>query len=382
VPYVNLPFQDGDDDPDRMVREALEHLQNTVDGFVADDNSVEAALLYAVMERIAEARTLTRDYGAAGFRAFGEQIVQLARRTGTSASGTVVFTMRAGGGTIAAGTVIAWPGPDGPIGFTTVVEVTVAAGQAQSPPVQVVAEQPGTYANGLAAGPVDVVDALAPVTGATATTGSGGGTDAEDDLDYTDRLADALTLWSTVPVQAPQFAILARQVPGVARALAVDNYDPATQTGGQERTVAVFPLDDAGQDPAPAVLTELAARLEASREVNFLVPIGTATRTPVAVDFTATAEPGSDPAVVHAAAVAALSSWLSSAVWGGGDERPPTWRDERVVRFLDTVAALARVNGVHSVTALTLNGGQADVVLGVQPGVLPDATVTGVVDAA
>jgi hypothetical protein len=381
MPYIDLPFEDGDDDPDLMVTAALQRLQETVDGFIADDNAVETAMLHVVMERLAESRALTRDYGAGGFRAFGERIVRLPRRQGTAAVGTVVFAMRAGGGTVPAGTLVAWPAPGGPVGFTTVADVTAAAGAAESPPVQVVAEFPGTYANGLPAGQVDVVEALASVTGARATDTSGGGTDAEDDLDYTDRLADALTLWSTTPVQAAQFAVLAQQTPGVARALAVDNYDPATDTGAQERMVAVFPLDPAGADPAAPVRDALRTSLEETREVNFLVPLGTAAFTAVTVDFTAVAEPSVDPAAVRAAAVDAVATFLSPATWGGGDERPPVWRDVRTVRYLDIVAVVARVEGIQSVTDVTLNAGRVDVVLGTRPGVLPQATVTGAVAA-
>jgi hypothetical protein len=59
------------------------------------------------------------------------------------------------------------------------------------------------------------------------TTVSAGGVDAENDIAYRDRLAAELTLSSPRPILPDDFAILARNVTGVTRALAVNGSIPA-----------------------------------------------------------------------------------------------------------------------------------------------------------
>jgi hypothetical protein len=72
---------------------------------------------------------------------------------------------------------------------------------------------------------LDVIDGVETVTMAAAATG---GTDEEEADDYLDRLADALSILAPRPILPQDFATLARQIPGVGRAVALDLYQPGT----------------------------------------------------------------------------------------------------------------------------------------------------------
>jgi hypothetical protein len=84
----------------------------------------------------------------------------------------------------------------------------------------------------------------------------------------------------------------------------------------------------------------------------------------VAVATEVTAWPGWDTAAVDAATVAAIADHLNPATYGQpplGEERE--WVNDPVVRYLEVAEAINRTPGVHYITALTLNGGTADVAL-------------------
>jgi hypothetical protein len=135
------------------------------------------------------------------------------------------------GHTIPAGTHVGISDAAGNINaFLTLVDVVVSAGSSATPAgsVQLQAVTPGLAASGLggvgvAAQLIDTLDFVSTVVLSTATAG---GLDAEDDATYLDRLQRKLRLLSTRPILPSDAAILARDVAGVYRAVAIDGFNP------------------------------------------------------------------------------------------------------------------------------------------------------------
>lgn len=379
--YVEFPF--ADETTDDVLTVALERIADRLPGWTPNEASVEYAVLSEMVRLALDTRLLATDVSDAIFRAYGEKLVGLAAQPGVTASATVTFTFTdTDVHTVLAGTQVLWPSGGDPVLFSTVADVSNVAGNATTPGVQVMAVEAGTQANGLAAQTLSLVDSLSFVSSVQGTTATGGGADPESDPDYLDRLSQSLQLLRRIPVLARDFSILARDTPGVFRALALDGYNPDNGTSNNERTITVAPVAEDGSPVAANVRDDLQNRLDSEREVNFVVRTIDPTYTALTVTFTAVAVAGADVAVVLADAVDAVKTYLSPAVWGGGDERPPTWRLETVVRYLDIVAVIGRTPGVKNVTDVTLNGGTANVTL-TGPAPLPAANpdVTGTVTA-
>jgi len=166
-----------------------------------------------------------------------------------------------------------------------------------------------------------------------------------------------------------------------------------TQRGGSDnpvpRKVSIAVHDVNGLALGSTAKAEVAAMLEAMREVNFALDVIDPTITAIDVTFTAVAVTDWDPDTVRAAAIAALQRYLSPATWGAPAEgEQPGWVDEPVVRFLEVAAVLNAVPGLRWVTDLRigLEGrtlGAADVTLP-GPAALPrpGAGITGTVTEA
>lgn len=135
-------------------------------------------------------------------------------------------------------------------------------------------------------------------------------------------------------------------------------------SAGNERMVTVFPQDSVGADCSTGIRSSVQTYLDGKREVSFIVHTGTATRTTINVTYAVHVLAGFDSTTVVAAATAALTSYLSPAVWAGGLDSPPVWRSgENKVRYLAVSAVLAAVPGVDFVSSLTVNSGTSDVTL-------------------
>lgn len=377
--YVSFPY-DGED-PDDALAAALSRIAAGLPGWTPREAHIEYALLAEMTRSAVETRVLAADVSDEIFRTYGERLIGLPSQPGVPASATATFTMTSTTArTVPAGTQVLWPTGGDPVLFATVADVSNAAGTTTTPGVQISAVEVGTFANGLPATILDLVDALSFVSTVQSTTASSGGQDAEEVAAYLDRLTDSLRLLRRIPVLANDFAILARDITGVYRALALDGYNPNDGTSNNERMLAVAAVDTAGQPVPTNVLNDLQARLDAEREVNFIVHTLQPTYTALTVTFTARTTSSGDAAAVRTAAEQAVKDYLSPAVWGGGDERPPVWRYKPTVRYLDVVGVIARTPGVAELTAVTLNGGTVDVTLaGAAPLPAANPTVTGTV---
>jgi uncharacterized phage protein gp47/JayE len=142
-------------------------------------------------------------------------------------------------------------------------------------------------------------------------------------------------------------------------------------------SLTVVPIDSAGLPVSALVRAALVADLEASREQGFLFSVMDPVYTTINVAFSFTVYAGNDPDVVKAAAEAAAEAAVSPATFGllpSGDVL--AWVLRTKVYMSEMYAAINAAEGLDVVTALTLNGGTADVTLsGVGPLPLPGTIV-------
>lgn len=372
-------------DVDAIVAAAVAQLQTAL-GVTLNEGDPAVALLEAIALRNAETRLITVDVAAAAFADFGRKIVAVQQIA--AAPATVASTWTAvddSGYTIAAGTRVAYPVTgDRSIGFEVVTETTIDPGDTEATGVQLAALVAGEAANDLAAGPVTLLDPLVWVSSVVTTATTSGGVDAELDSEYLDRLAQTLQLLTRVPVIAEDYAVMARSVAGVHRALVVNLYDADTSTPDAPGHTTVIPVDEDGEALDAPTKAEVEALLTADdmRALNVEVHVEDPTPVAIEVDFAADAKDGYDPAVVEAAGIAVLNAALDPGAWAGGGEDPPEWRAEHTVYVNDLIGLLYdQVTGIEHVT-LTLDAAGANVDLsagGTVLAPLPDATVTGTV---
>lgn len=222
--YITTPL---DTDARTISDEVVAAIQARFPEWTPADGNLETIIIDTFAQAIADARDVASLIGAEIFRAWGLHVAGVTPIEATSATATTTWTLTdTVGHTIPAGTIVQLMDGDTAVPFATTIDKVVPAGQSTATNVTIQAVDTGAAANGLA-GTVSLVDSLAFVSAITITSGStGGGADGETDSAYLDRLREEVTLISPRPVLPNDFAILARRVPGVHRALAIDGYNP------------------------------------------------------------------------------------------------------------------------------------------------------------
>jgi hypothetical protein len=359
VAYLDLPIEV---DPDVMKDDAIASLQDAFPAWSAAAGNLETILLEIVAEMSAEQAEVASSVPSAIFRQFGSALVGLPPIDGVSAIGSTTWTLTdALGHVIPAGTFISIQG----IAFQTSADVTVAVGESTAT-VPIVAVDTGTDGNGLT-GSADLVDTIAYVDSVAVIGATSGGVDAETDDEYLDRLTSELQLMAPRPIIPTDFEVLARNIAGVDRAVAIDGYNPADDTYDNERMVAIAAVDDTGTGVSSTIKDAITAYLESLREVNFVVNAIDPTTTPIDVTATLTLLPGFDSATVLSVVEGAIENFLDPANWGrmtSGDgryDRP--WINMPTVGYLNIARTILMVEGVAFIDTLTVNGGTTDVAL-------------------
>jgi hypothetical protein len=305
------------------------------------------------------------------FAYYGDWLLGITLHEATPSHSSVTFTFEPGSTvTVPEGTLLAAPNPDGEsYVFQTDADVRSDA----TPPARttVTALEGGANTNG-SVGDCELIDSIADVDSAVMTAVAQGGADEETGDEYLDRLAEALTILAPRPILPKDFATMARQVPGVGRALAIDLYQPSTAEGGygQPRdgashtdvprcvTVAITGTD--GTPPADAIMQAVWTVLDGAREVNFLEYVIPPTYATIDVRSTVVAYPGYLLAEVRAAAEEMIRTWLDPNVWGSetvGEQSG--WARQTKARVYEAVDYLNRAGGVNYVESvqLRLSGG-------------------------
>lgn len=224
--YVVYPL---DSNPETIFAEAVALLQLRFPGWQPNDANIDTAMLEAFAAGNADLRDIASQVTEAVFRRLGSSLIGLTPIDATVATVPSTWVLSDNlGHTIPAGTQVGIRNSAGElIPFTVLSNVTVAPGSTTtaSGAVTLAAVTAGASGTGLG-GPVELIDPLIWVTSIVTTVASSGGQDAETDDDYLDRLRTYLTLLTPTPVLPDDFALLARQIPGVWRASAIDGYNP------------------------------------------------------------------------------------------------------------------------------------------------------------
>lgn len=376
--YIEPPLET---DPDELAAEAIAYLIDNLQGWEPQEGHLEVWWIEALARMVAEARDVASAVPTSIYRTFGQSLLALLPIDAAPARTASTWTMvDALGYTIEAETLVAFRvAGDELVVFRVESDVVVPPGSLATAAGEVVlvAFEEGTAANGIPAGPMELVDDLAFVDSVVATSPvTAGGVDAESDDTYLDRLREELRLSSPRPILPTDFAVIAKRIAGVHRAVSIDGWNPNTATGNNARTISVAVVDADGQPVAAGPKADLEALLESMREVNWLVFVIDPSYTAIDVTFTAVSKVGYDAADVEARAEQAVRDYFAPSRWGGGDEDPPVWRHETVVRYGEVWSLIDGVEGVDYVDTLAVEGGVVNVNLA---GVAP-LTTAGVID--
>lgn len=391
--YIELPLTA---DATALSDLGKDYLSEGIPGWTPRPGNVESVLLEANGQISAELVDQVAQVPPVVFAYYGDWLLGITLREATPAVATVTLTFDAGATvTVPAGSMLAAPNPDGETyAFQTDADVR---SDAVTKATTVQALEAGASANGCA-GPCVLIDSIAGVATVTMTTAAYNGADEEDGDAYLDRLADALTILAPRPILPQDFATMARQVPGVGRALALDLYQPGTadniaagQPGGPltvegtpvnagagltpvARCVTTAVTGPDGAPPTQALMHSVWLLLDGTREVNFLAYVIPPTYTKIDVKATVVRYPGYLDAEVKAATEDMMRTWLNPARWGAETVGEETgWSLMKSARIYEAVDFLNRAAGVHYVTSvqLALHGGaygNVDIAL---PGAVP-----------
>jgi hypothetical protein len=327
--YVGYPIEVN---PTDLLDEAVSYIQSLAPAWVPNDGNLDTWILQVLTSQDADLRMTASDVPDTIFRYFGSTLLNIMPIDATPARCTSTWIVNDASGYVIPDstfvTIRSSTGVDVP--FQTDGDTTIPPGstQTQTGQVQLVAVSPGADTSGLGSigGIIVLLDTLDYVASITQEEVTTGGVDAETSSQYNDRLARHLRRLSTRPILPDDFALLAFDVsPAVARAIAIDLYNPADNTYNNARMVTVSAIDENGNNLDGATKTLIQQAIAANREVNFIVNIMDPNRTQVDVTFTAISVQGADPAVVQADAITGLQNYLSPSVWG----RDPRYLDNQ-----------------------------------------------------
>ena len=110
---------------------------------------------------------------------------------------------------------------------------------------QIRAVQTGEQGNRLS-GEAELIDPLFWVESVQVPIETTNGVDGQTLEEYLESLISLMRIVALRPILPLDYAILALRVPGVARAVAMDGYDPGTETWGHARMVTLILTNDEG----------------------------------------------------------------------------------------------------------------------------------------
>jgi hypothetical protein len=365
-------------------------------GWQAHDANLEVWLTEAWSESASEVRALARDVPASIFTTYGNDVLGITPGLALAAVGTGAFTaVDTQGYTLEAGTQFAMArSGDELVAFAVDQDTVIAPGDSVADGVAFTAVLTGANGNGLI-GAGEMLDPVVWVDSVQVNEVTGKGAEAETPQDYLDRLSILMRMVALRPVLPQDFAILALQVPTVARAIAMNLYNPADGTWTNARTVSLIIADVNGLVLAPDVKDAVKLMLEALREVNWTVNILDPTYTTIDVDYDVVAFAGQHEATVQEACNAALLDYLSPANYRLNEASPATYGGEVIyppasgvtnarqqyIYVNELISLLDRCLGVDRVVSVAINGAATDFLM-TDPYTFPQAgaltgTVTG-----
>lgn len=354
--YIEIPIEIN---AGALIDEVFAELAAEIEGWTPADGNFETFLIRAIVYRLIQPLAqLAADVPAEIFDRWGEEIVELKRQEATAATVTSTWTLTdTDGHTIPAGTEVGLRGVNGQArGFRVALDVEVPNGSDETAAGEVILEaiEAGIDSNELSEAPsLETALGFVEEGGIVVVGKSSNGTDAEAPLEYLSRLRDTMKTLSPRPVIASDVEILARNVTGIGRATAIDNYNADTEEDEQEKATTVAVTDNAGGVVAAGIKEALEAELEAMREANFEFFVVDADYNEIDVVAKVVEQEGFDHATVVATAKAAIEDWLDPALHG---QQPPgdetSWVNETIKRYQDLVTVVNNVEGLDHYTEL------------------------------
>lgn len=360
-------------DQDAIAQQVFADLAARVDGWEAHDGNLDVWLIEAFAEVAAEIRSLAADVPASIFATYGTRVLGVPPDPALASQGLATFTaIDSQGYTLDVGATftLARSGND-LVAFQTLQDATITPGSTSVTNVPFSAVIVGGDSNGLAGDGV-MADPISWVSDVNVPVPTSGGQDEETADDYLDRLTNLMSMMALRPILPQDFAILALQVDGCGRAVAMNCYDPVAKTWTNAKTITLVVTDDSGNACASNVKSTISSQLAALREVNWVINVIDAHYATVGVTFAVVAYVGQDVTAVNAACVAALTAALqpsqyrlgvlSPAIAGGEVINPPTSGSitrRQVIRVNDLIALLDRTLGVDYVVSVALTGSLA-----------------------
>lgn len=239
-------FEPVDTDPEVIFQEFQTFMQSIYPNW-----KPSAAQLDVLMARFFSLKiSLTADMVArvtrSIFKWFGANVVSVQPLLATSASVSVIFTAADSvGHTIPSGSDFGLRDSTGDLHIFSLDNDAIIAPSTTAITASASAIEEGVQANNLT-GNAEMINQFDWLSSAVTSGPSSGGVDEEAEDVYLNRLTANLGLMSPRPILAPDFALLARNIPGVWRAIALDNFLPGTsevQTLTHNRTGGTFQIN-------------------------------------------------------------------------------------------------------------------------------------------
>lgn len=271
-------FEPLDTDPEDIFQDAKDYIQTYYPNWNPPDAALDVLMLRFVSLKMAIIADMASRVQRTIYRYFGSTVIGLAPLTGVNATVSIQFTaIDTAGYTLPSGTAIGLTDDNGDLHlFETQADAIIAVGTTTITTTAESVEE-GTDGNGLT-GQVQLVEQVDWLSSATVVAPSSGGSDDESDDDYLNRLTTYLSLMAPRPLLGQDAALLARNISGVYRAVAIDNFLPGTNevqtishnyTGGTGGTITFN-----GQTTAGLAFNATAAQVQAALEALNNIEVG------------------------------------------------------------------------------------------------------------
>jgi hypothetical protein len=309
-----------EDDPDVLAQLGYDEMASRLPGWDPIPGEIDTVLIQAVARIASQVRASAGIVPVGIFRYLSSQIGLLPISSQPAHATTTITATDTAGHLIPAGTQFAITNGAGELRtFETILDATIPPAASTVALVTMQSSEDGVYDNGIVSGTtLAPIDSLGFIASAVLTQTTFGGVDVEDDQAFLARMNRRFQLMSVAPVLAVDFAAMALDVlPVGCRAVAVDDtsYIAGSYSSPVAKSIVVFAVDATGAQISAPQKAAVLAYLNSLREANFSIYMGDTTYTQVSVKFVAHALPGYVAATVQAAALAAVTAYISPANW-------------------------------------------------------------------
>ncbi len=354
MPFVELPIET---DPGEIAEEQKDFIRQYHENYDPAKPDLDNLIIEGNAQESAAQRFHLQEVSEEAPRVFGP-IVGVPPEDPAPATGTTTWVFAdTTGHTIPAGTEIEIAALDGtPLGFRVLETVEVPVDEDTVEGVAIEAVEEGAAGSGLS-GEASLLSDVADVTSITVEGVTSGGTDGETGEEFLDRFSDRMRLLADRLIHADDFALYYRTaITNCARAVSVDNYDPADETYDNEGMVTVVGHDSEGEPLAEGDKADALEQMQDRTVAGLVIHIEDPTYTEIDVDVEVVALEGFDLDVLQTEIENAITDFLDPAKWStdptGTDGA--AWINERYVRYLEASEAINRVLGTHYILEPTL----------------------------